>query len=213
MAMKNGGIGLNGQMPWPRIPNEMKHFADVTSMREPLAYTSADYALKGCFFQSGMTSPFHQTGTGARLNAVIMGRKTWDSLHAKFRPLPNRINVVLTRSSASTIGANDENGMIEVYSDFEQALISLSGNPKVNEIYVIGGSTLYEQAIKQYSDLVKLVILTRINKAFEADTFMPKIQCDDEVGGGYFTKLFVSKTYSFKDITYDYCFIGNKKLL
>lgn len=54
-----------------------------------------------------------------KFNAVIMGRKTWDSLPAKFRPLPNRINVVLTKSPASSIGANDENGMIEVYSDFE----------------------------------------------------------------------------------------------
>ena len=54
-----------------------------------------------------------------KFNALIMGRKTWDSLPAKFRPLPNRINVVLTKSPASSIGANDENGMIEVYSDFE----------------------------------------------------------------------------------------------
>ena len=48
-----------------------------------------------------------------------MGRKTWDSLPKKFKPLPNRLNVILTRQAVSTIGANDENGMIEVHSEFE----------------------------------------------------------------------------------------------
>lgn len=52
MCMKNNGIGLNGDLPWGRIPKEMKHFADVTSSRDPLAYTQADYAVKSTFFQS-----------------------------------------------------------------------------------------------------------------------------------------------------------------
>jgi hypothetical protein len=51
-CMKNNGIGLNGDLPWGRIPQEMKHFADVTTSRDPLAYTQADYALKSAFFQS-----------------------------------------------------------------------------------------------------------------------------------------------------------------
>lgn len=141
-----------------------------------------------------------------------MGRKTWDSLPNKFKPLPNRLNVVLTRSQSTVIG-NDENGMIEVYNDLEQALVTLSANPKVNEIFVIGGATVYEQALKNHSDHCKLIILTRIGKNFEADTFMPKITCDDELAGAFFTKLHISKTYQHKDITYDYCFIGNKKLM
>jgi dihydrofolate reductase len=73
-----------------------------------------------------------------------MGRKTWDSLPAKYRPLPNRLNVILTRGTAAAINANDENGMVEVCSDLEQALLSLSSNSRVNEIYVIGGGTVYE---------------------------------------------------------------------
>ena len=73
-----------------------------------------------------------------------MGRKTWDSLPAKYRPLPNRLNVILTRGTPAAINANDENGMVEVCSDLEQALLSLSSNSRVNEIYVIGGGTVYE---------------------------------------------------------------------
>jgi len=88
------------------------------------------------------------------------------------------------------------------------ALENLTNNPKVNEIYIIGGSTLYELAMNKYTDYCKLIIKTRINKDYEVDTFMPKI--DEE---GTFTKLFISKTYSHDDITFDYCFIGNRKLL
>jgi dihydrofolate reductase len=72
--------------------------------------------------------------------------------------------------------------------------MSVSANPRVNEIFIIGGATIYEQALKNYSDQCKLIILTRVNKAFEADTFMPKIVTDDE-SGSIFTKLHISKTY------------------
>lgn len=53
-----------------------------------------------------------------------------------------------------------------------------------------------------------MIIKTRINKEYEVDTFMPKI--DEE---NIYTKLYISQTYSHDDITFDYCFLGNKKLL
>lgn len=88
------------------------------------------------------------------------------------------------------------------------ALESLTNNPLVNEIFVIGGSTLYEMALGKYFDYCKLIIKTRINKEFEGDVYMPKV--DEE---NSFTKLYITKTYSHKDITFDYCFLGNKNLL
>ena len=39
ICMKNNGIGLNGDLPWGRIPKEMKHFADVTTSKDPMAYS------------------------------------------------------------------------------------------------------------------------------------------------------------------------------
>lgn len=142
-----------------------------------------------------------------------MGRKTWESIPAKYRPLPNRLNVILSRGlTLESLPSHDENGLIETHSDLELALLSVSKNPKVGEVFIIGGASVYEQALKQFNDHCKLVILTRINKAFEADTFMPKILCDNEEGA-QFTRIHISKTYQHKDITYDFCFIGNKKLL
>jgi len=69
-ATQRGGIGLNNSIPW-KLSTDMKFFKKVTS-------TTTD---------------------ASKLNAVIMGRKTWDSIPQKFRPLPGRLNIVLTRSS------------------------------------------------------------------------------------------------------------------
>ena len=76
-----------------------------------------------------------------------MGRKTWDSIPAKFRPLPNRLNVILSIGLVEGV-SNDENGIIETHSDLEQALLSVSKNPKVAEVFIIGGATVYELALK-----------------------------------------------------------------
>ncbi len=77
----------------------------------------------------------------------------------------------------------------------------------VNEIFVIGGSSLFELALNKYANYCKLVILTRINKDFECDVFMPKM--DDEV----FTNMYTSKTFCEKEIGFDFSFYGNKALL
>lgn len=64
-----------------------------------------------------------------------------------------------------------------VCNSFENAMIDLSADNSVNEIFVIGGSSLYEMSISgQYKDYCKLIIATRINKKFECDTFIPEIE-------------------------------------
>jgi len=39
VCMKNNGIGLNGDLPWGRIPNELKHFSEVTQSKDPFSFT------------------------------------------------------------------------------------------------------------------------------------------------------------------------------
>jgi dihydrofolate reductase len=92
---------------------------------------------------------------------VIMGRKTWDSLPARFRPLPGRRNVVV---SGNTVWKAEG---AERAESLQAALALVAGAPKV---FVIGGGQLYAQALPFADELV----LTEIDTAFErADTFFP----------------------------------------
>ena len=91
---------------------------------------------------------------------VIMGRKTWDSLPQRFRPLPGRRNIVVTRNPAwQADGA-------EAAASVEAALTLASQAPKA---FVIGGAQLYAQALLHADEL----LLTEIEADFEADTYFP----------------------------------------
>lgn len=92
---------------------------------------------------------------------VIMGRKTWDSLPARFKPLPGRRNVVVSGNAAWR--AEDA----ERAESLQAALALVADAPKV---FVIGGGQLYTQALPLADELV----LTEIDTSFErADTFFP----------------------------------------
>ncbi|KAF3480479.1 dihydrofolate reductase [Arthroderma uncinatum] len=77
------GIGKGGTLPWPKIKTDMSFFARVTTRPPPVAASSA-------------------TPTPA-INAVIMGRKTYDSIPARFRPLSKRLNVIITRDESGSV--------------------------------------------------------------------------------------------------------------
>jgi dihydrofolate reductase len=94
---------------------------------------------------------------------VIMGRKTWDSLPARFRPLPGRRNLVVTRDAAWRA-----EGALPVPS-LDAALALAAGAARV---FVIGGGELYTLALPRADEL----ILTEVDARFEdADTFFPAI--------------------------------------
>lgn len=89
------------------------------------------------------------------------------------------------------------------------SLDAVDANENVAEVFVIGGQALYEEALSDdMSHLCKLVIGTRINREYEADVFMPSFE-------DRFEPVFISQTYSqpADQITFDYCFYGNKQLL
>ncbi len=91
---------------------------------------------------------------------VVMGRLTWDSLPARFRPLPGRRNVVVTRDPAwRADGA-------ERAASLEDALRLLDGLPHV---FVIGGAQLYAAALPLADEL----LLTEIDVEVEGDAFFP----------------------------------------
>ena len=93
---------------------------------------------------------------------VIMGRKTWDSLPPRFRPLPGRLNIVLTRDT----GWRAE-GALRAAS-VADAVAACSDAP---EAWVIGGAEVYRQALP----LAQRVVVTEIARDFEGDAFAPAL--------------------------------------
>jgi dihydrofolate reductase len=96
---------------------------------------------------------------------VVMGRKTWDSLPPRFRPLPGRRNVVLTRQADwAQAGA-------ERAADLAQAL-ALCGDAE--EVWVMGGAQIYALA----EPLAQRIEVTEIDRAFEGDAWAPELGPD-----------------------------------
>ena len=108
---------------------------------------------------------------------VIMGRKTYESLPEKFKPLPNRINIVVTRNNQFTILARsykDSNSQVLICNSLEAA-IQKAKSYKLQvtsfEVFIIGGASIYEQGIK-YADKL---YLTLVDREFpDADAFFPE---------------------------------------
>ena len=83
-------------------------------------------------------------------NAVIMGRKTWESIPPKFRPLPSRTNVILTKKAHYEAKVkSDCSDETLVASSLSNAIEQLSSRPNIGDIFVIGGGQVYEDAIKE----------------------------------------------------------------
>jgi dihydrofolate reductase len=98
-------------------------------------------------------------------HTVIMGRKTWESIG---RPLPNRRNIVISRSlkADSLPGA-------EVFPSLELALSASGGTDSSNEeVFIIGGGEIYRQALP----IADRLYLTKVNTTIDnADTFFPMV--------------------------------------
>ncbi|QPF76607.1 dihydrofolate reductase [Roseateles sp. DAIF2] len=94
---------------------------------------------------------------------VIMGRKTWDSIPAKFRPLVGRRNLVLSRQSGLVLDG------AEAFTSLEAALAACAGD-KVPEVFVMGGAEIYALALPRADRL----LLTELDTRFDgADAFFP----------------------------------------
>lgn len=134
---QNGGVGLNNQLPWS-FRSDMQHFKKVTT----------------------------QTQSPNTKNAVIMGRKTWESIPEAFRPLKDRINVVISSQDDLKL----PNHVLH-YKDPLKALEDLQSNPSIDSIFCTGGAQLYSYYLD--NNLVDDIYLTLIESAFETDAHLP----------------------------------------
>lgn len=139
------GIGWKGDLPW-KLPGDMKHFSRVT-----------------------------RDAAENKTNAVVMGRKTWDSIPAKFRPLPGRTNVVLT-SKPQLLDVPPE---VLTADSLADAWNQLGDIENLGRIFIIGGAQIYQEAIEK--NFVHKVILTEVDTpdSMQFDTFFPVLDPQD----------------------------------
>ncbi|KAF7640258.1 DHFR domain-containing protein [Meloidogyne graminicola] len=143
------GIGKNNSLPW-RLPKEQIHFMKLTT----------------------------NTKDPNKINAVLMGRKCWESIPPKYRPLKNRLNIVLSKTIEPKVSED-----LIISDEIDNLFEMLKSEPykdKIETIWNVGGSEVYSLGFC-YPQLDKL-ILTKIDKDFECDVKFP------EIDWNYFTE-------------------------
>lgn len=97
---------------------------------------------------------------------VVMGRKNFESIPERFRPLSNRLNVILTRNK------DFEADACLVFNNMEDCISALSNRSE--KIYIIGGGEIYKQALEL--NLVEEMFISHVDCELDADTFFPMIE-------------------------------------
>jgi dihydrofolate reductase len=103
---------------------------------------------------------------------VIMGRKTWESFPDKYRPLPGRTNIVITRQDGWG-RTGDADGALAVKS-LDDALLESQFAPGQQMVWIIGGGEIFRQSL----DLADVAVVTTIDAATDGDTFAPELGYD-----------------------------------
>jgi dihydrofolate reductase len=107
---------------------------------------------------------FRRTTMG---HPVVMGRKTWDSIPVKFRPLPGRTNILVTRQQDK-----GREGALVAHSVAEALRLArdrAEADASTGRVFVIGGAQLYAETLPQADEL----LLTEIDRDFKGDARFP----------------------------------------
>ncbi|USW52762.1 Putative dihydrofolate reductase domain-containing protein [Septoria linicola] len=164
-ATAKNGIGKAGGLPWPMLKKDMNYFARVTK-RVPQPKDTG--SLQSDTLKDAVLS-------GTRQNVVIMGRKTWESIPTKFRPLKDRTNIIISSQGRSALEPLPED--VVVASDITAGLRSLEDLVNegkalpVSRAFIIGGTSIYKSALELPQ--LNRILMTRIGKEYECDTFFP----------------------------------------
>lgn len=128
------GIGKDNGLPWPKLRADLRHFKKTTSTASP-----------------------------GKRNAIVMGRKTWESKEVGSTALPNRLNVVVSRSAYEVPA-----GVVAVRTLDEAFAIA-----DVETIFLVGGAGVLLEAVER-PDL-RHVYLTRVESRYDCDVKMPNL--------------------------------------
>jgi dihydrofolate reductase len=130
---------------------------------------------------------------------VIMGRKTWESIPEKFRPLPDRVNIILTSTPEKfsnihpKVAACESMSMAINFSKIYVQQKRMEGEP-MPDIWIIGGESLYKEGL-QYAEEI---YVTNVRQSFMGDAKAP------EIPESIFARASVSSLNNYQDLQYQY---------
>jgi len=108
---------------------------------------------------------FKELTTG---HVILTGRKNYESIPEKFRPLPNRVNCIMTRNANyDALGA-------VIFPDFQSWIAAFQEDER--ELFIIGGGEIYRQALEQ--DIVDEMYITHVHAQPDGDTFFPNFDTE-----------------------------------
>ena len=159
------GIGKDNDLPW-RLRDDLQHFKYITLSHTP--------------------TPLSTSSNSLPLNVVVMGRKTFDSLPASFKPLPDRLNLVITNnvelhqksSLKDNLVYSSWDNLTTTLQSLDNELQSKTTNSKyIDTVFIIGGATIYQQAMDNLPIQrmhITEVYLNEKKDETKFDTFLPK---------------------------------------
>ena len=184
---KNNGIGYDNKIPW-RISEDMNYFSKKTSGNYGIVMRNKN--SKETYVED-LNNSQH-----IKKNAVIMGRNTWESLPKKYKPLPYRVNIILSKNAKKQ--EDELNGDVVFSSSVDDAMSLLRNGPEqddgcdkrekgekgekgekkhINHIWIIGGSSVYKEfMIRANTNKISKYYITYIDKQYDCDTYFPLLE-------------------------------------
>ena len=144
---RGGGIGYKGTLPWPKIERDLRFFSQMT---------------KSSVF------PYN--------SAVVMGRKTWESIPANVQPLPFRDNFVVSAlHDAGSSSTSDHSDTPPTGVTFIKNLSEIHNYAmNYDHVWFIGGASIYEQVLASPSSFpVEDIFVTFVDESYEHDAAFP----------------------------------------
>ena len=132
------GIGRDNALPWPKLKGDLAHFKSATS-----------------------------SAAAGKRNAIIMGRRTWESKEMGGRPLPRRLTIVVSRGPLEV-----PEGVL-VGRSLTEALYKAGRHDDIERVFVVGGAQLYRDALEH--PRLRFAYLTRPAQTFECDAYIPSL--------------------------------------
>ena len=134
------GLWKNWDLAW-KISADLKYFKNITSKTKDLA----------------------------KLNAVVMWKNTWESIPLKYRPLPNRINCVLSRLIKQESIWSKINDYVLYFNSIDSCIEELITKTNLENIFIIGWANIYNQILKH--ERLNEIYLTKVEWNYNCDVF------------------------------------------